>query len=111
MFSIHRNHLPIPEPGLRGQLTAYKNALAAHANTVGVPAPFPTHKELFDRILADPDKDFVVIDDPVVVPPTIPPEEIDRRNRRAAFRQAARNDPVLNQLKDMNPAQFDAWFD
>lgn len=58
MQTIYKSQLPGPETEVRSELALYKAAMAAHALTVGEPAPFP----MWD-ILRQLETGFVVIDD------------------------------------------------
>lgn len=48
MIELNKAALPVPESELRAALAAHKAALAAHARTVGVPAPWPEHDIIFE---------------------------------------------------------------
>jgi len=55
MQIIYKSQLPKPESEVRADLVQWKNQVAAHAMTVGQPAPFPEYELL--RFLED---DFIV---------------------------------------------------
>ena len=71
MLKIHSTRVP-DESALRAALARYLAALAAHAVSVGEPAPWPEF-EVLREIAAHPSRDFVVGFDPeppAPVPPT-----------------------------------------
>jgi hypothetical protein len=68
MLSIFSSQLPTDEATLRASLATYIAALAAHATTIDVPAPWPDFEILRNIVAAG--GDFVVVVEP---PPAAPP--------------------------------------
>lgn len=108
MISIHVKQLPVSESELRAALAAYRSAMAAHSNTQGVAAPFPDHKEFFDRVLADADHDFTVQADPPAPAPPTTLTQLEIADRADA---AADRSPALALFLSQTSAEGDAWVD
>lgn len=71
MLRIEAGHLPCAEATLRAALQQYKDALEAHKNTVGVPAPWPDYEILRDIVANG--GDFEVIAPPLPPAPAPAP--------------------------------------
>jgi len=99
---------------LIARVEAFRAARAAHASTVGAPAP---REEDFVESLCDSGEPYEVAPEPVVVPPPPPPTqaELDAQAaeaaRREAFETTIRGDSIVSQLKGMTATEFDAWWD
>lgn len=84
-------------------VTAYRLALAAHALTVGVPAPMPPNSTVATCV-RDHASQYEIYESDGTVP--LPPED----PRVIAFKAEQERTDLLTRLKTATPAEIDAWF-
>ena len=85
MLTLILSQLPVSEASFRAGLTAYRDAVAEHALTVGIPAPIPEY-DVFRKILAaDGDGEFILVDD--TPPPPPPPPDLTLAERKTAAKK------------------------
>lgn len=110
MRTIHVSRLPADESTVRAALASYQAELAAHALTVGQPAPWPQFEILRDIVAAG--GDFIAVHDDEPEQPALTLIELKARARTRinAGRDAAIASGVIydGMLYDSDPASREA---